>query len=155
MSKHQYWFAADAIALQMPTFFFEIADGYFYGFPAIGDRGLKVSRHSGGVSHPAPVELDSLVDSEDEAAARRFLAKHLPFCSDQLLSQQACMYTLSPDEHFVVDRHPEYDRVVFAAGLSGHGFKFTSVLGQIMAELAMESRVMPEIQFLGLQRFGA
>ena len=158
LSKHQYWFEADDVARDLPTFFFETSDGCFYGFPSIADEeeaqvGMKVARHSGGTFHDEPVELEHLTDSEDEAATRAFIAKHLPFCGERLLRQQACMYTVSPDEHFIIDRHPNLDRVVFAAGLSGHGFKFTSVLGRVLTDLALRTSEKPQTDFLGLSRF--
>jgi glycine/D-amino acid oxidase-like deaminating enzyme len=63
------------------------------------------------------------------------------------------MYTMSPDSHFIVDRHPQAPNVVFAAGLSGHGFKFTSVLGEVLANLAIGQPAGLPIEFLGLRRF--
>ena len=63
-----------------------------------------------------------------------------------------CLYTMSPDEHFIVDRHPEHDRVVFAAGLSGHGFKFAPVLGAALADLATHGTTRLPIGFLSLDR---
>ena len=159
LSKQQYWFEADDVAKDMPTFFFETPDGCYYGFPAIADErsggvGMKVARHSGGVPHTEPVDLEKLTDPDDEAATRSFIAKHLPFCGERLLRREACMYTLSPDEHFIVDRHPNSDRVAFAAGLSGHGFKFTSVLGRVLADLSLGTAEMLETDFLRLSRFG-
>jgi glycine/D-amino acid oxidase-like deaminating enzyme len=60
---------------------------------------------------------------------------------------------MTPDEHFLVDRHPEHPHVVFAAGLSGHGFKFTGVIGQALADLATEGRTQLPVGFLRLARF--
>ena len=64
-----------------------------------------------------------------------------------------CLYTMSPDEHFIVDRHPAHANVVFAAGLSGHGFKFTPVLGRALADLALDGSTPLPIDFLSLKRF--
>ena len=63
------------------------------------------------------------------------------------------MYTMSPDEHFVLDRHPEYTQVAFVAGLSGHGFKFTSALGELLSQLALDGQTCSAAEFLGCQRF--
>jgi sarcosine oxidase len=63
------------------------------------------------------------------------------------------MYTVTPDGHFIVDRHPEYDNVFFGAGFSGHGFKFTSVLGEALGKLALFGTSDLPIEFLGLARF--
>jgi len=67
--------------------------------------------------------------------------------------RSVCFYTMSPDEHFIVDRSPLDPNVVFAAGLSGHGFKFTSVLGETLAELAMNGTTGLPVEFLSLARF--
>jgi glycine/D-amino acid oxidase-like deaminating enzyme len=69
------------------------------------------------------------------------------------LRHSVCFYTMSPDEHFIVDRHPDCENVLFAAGLSGHGFKFTSVLGEALAELATAGSSQQPIEFLSLARF--
>ena len=70
------------------------------------------------------------------------------------MKHSTCLYPMSPDEHFVVDRHPLYPQVVFAAGLAGHGFKFTCVLGEALADLALEGRAGLAIGFLSLERPG-
>jgi len=64
-----------------------------------------------------------------------------------------CMYTVSPDEHFVVDHHPQYSQVSFTAGLSGHGFKFASVLGEILTELSLDGQTQLPAGFLSCERF--
>ena len=64
-----------------------------------------------------------------------------------------CMYTNSPDHHFIIDRHPAHPRVTLACGFSGHGFKFASVVGEILADLATEGKTKLPAQFLGLSRF--
>ena len=64
------------------------------------------------------------------------------------------MYTNTPDEHFVVDRHPGFANVTYAGGFSGHGFKFSTVIGEILADLTMHGRAMPEAEFLRAARFG-
>lgn len=156
LPKHQYWYAPNADiknAAAMPTYFFELANGYFYGFPAIDDRGLKVAQHSGGTPTAEPVSLLNLTDEQDQRRVHDFVTRHCPINSGRLLSQQACMYTMSPDEHFIVDAHPFHQRVCFAAGMSGHGFKFTPALGRVLAELATGQTVEPNIDFLTLKRF--
>ena len=158
VTKQQYWFEPkpgdeDAAANALATFFFELPSGYFYGFPAVDGRGLKVARHSGGGEVDEPVSLEGQSDDEDLDAVEEFVRNHHRLCSTKLKSQQACMYTFSPDEHFIVDRHPESDRVVFAAGLSGHGFKFTTVLGELLADMAMGRQPSETANFLRLSRF--
>jgi sarcosine oxidase len=65
------------------------------------------------------------------------------------------MYTLTPDEHFVLDRHPASDRVVYGCGFSGHGFKFASVIGEALADLALDGQSELPIGFLSARRFAS
>lgn len=162
LRKHMYWYRCDTQDyLQshgFPCFFFDTPDGYFYGFPEHGAYGLKVARHSGGT----PVEqVDGTHDrdQEDQQLVEEFLSQYLP----NVLGPQAnpsaltrwsgCYYTMTPDENFIVDRLPDYPQVVVIAGLSGHGFKFTSVLGEIASHLAMETDCGLDIDFLGINRY--
>ncbi len=73
--------------------------------------------------------------------------------SPERLEHKTCFYTRTPDEHFIVDRYPGCDRVAYAAGLSGHGFKFTTVLGELLVDLATEGEVALDIGFLSGDRF--
>jgi sarcosine oxidase len=68
---------------------------------------------------------------------------------------KTCLFTNSPDEHFILDRHPHHPEVMLAAGFSGHGYKFCSVVGEIMADLAEKGEAQHDIGFLGLKRFTA
>ena len=135
-----------------PCFLFETAAGIFYGFPEIDAGGLKVAEHTGGKPVADPLQVDRSVSAEDRAPVERFLASYMPRVSKDLLKHAVCLYTLSPDENFVIDRHPGHPQVAFAAGLSGHGFKFTSVLGETMAQLALDGRAALPIEFLSLAR---
>jgi len=83
------------------------------------------------------------------------LTECLPGVGRTMQRRSVCFYTMSPDEHFVVDRHPRSEDVLFVAGLSGHGFKFTSVLGEALAEMAVAVRTALPIDFLALRRFSA
>jgi monomeric sarcosine oxidase len=157
--KPLFWFGAPSASYAeefgFPCFFFEEPDGSaYYGFPARDADGLKVAEHSGGRPVTDPLALDRGVDPGDEAAVRGFLDRYLPGANGPRTRHAACMYTLSPDEHFLVDRHPEHPQVVFAAGLSGHGFKLASTLGETLADLAADGACRPEAEFLGLRRLG-
>jgi sarcosine oxidase len=155
--KHLYWFpAGDRRYGQKqgcPTYLFELPYGIFYGFPRIDDLGVKVAEHSGGATVADPLTDTRELDAADLARVEAFLAAHLPGVGRPMQHRTVCYYTMSPDEHFVVDRHPQYASVFFAAGLSGHGFKFTSVLGDALADLASEGRTALPIRFLSLARF--
>ena len=82
-----------------------------------------------------------------------FVASYLAGVSQRVTGHSVCLYTMSPDEHFIIDRHPDHGNVVFAAGLSGHGFKFVPVLGRVLADLAIDGRTELPIEFLSLSRF--
>ena len=93
------------------------------------------------------------MDVGEEQRVITFLAKHLPGVSHRASHHTVCLYTMSPDENFIVDLHPRHANVVFAAGLSGHGFKFVPVLGRALAELALDGGTELPIGFLSLGRF--
>ena len=137
-----------------PTFFYETIDGYFYGFPVRDARGLKVAQHSGGEIVSDPLHVDRSIDQTERAQVDRFLRVHLPQVAIPATDHAVCMYTMSPDEHFIIDRHPQHPQVAFAAGLSGHGFKFASVLGESLVQLAIDGAANLPMGFLSLQRFG-
>lgn len=137
-----------------PCFLFETPTGTFYGFPEIDGSGLKAAEHSGGEPVTDPLSVDRSLRPEDKARVDAFLARHLPGVTRDCLKHSACMYTMTPDEHFVVDRHPAHPQVAFAAGLSGHGFKFTCVLGEALAELVIDGSTALPIAFLGAGRAG-
>jgi glycine/D-amino acid oxidase-like deaminating enzyme len=121
--------------------------------PRIDARGVKVAEHSGGALVSDPTQLDRQEKEEDRRRTADFIAAHLPDLTTEPHDHAACMYTMSPDEHFIVDRHPECVDVVFAAGLSGHGFKFAPVLGAALVDLALEGGSSLQIEFLSLNRF--
>jgi len=136
-----------------PVFLFELPEGIFYGLPQIEADGVKLAEHSGGQIVEDPLTVDREVFPDDAARIEAFLSKCLPHVSLSQLRHEVCLYTMTPDEHFIVDRHPDCPDVVFAAGLSGHGFKFAPVLGQALADLALESATELPIEFLSLKRF--
>lgn len=156
--KELFWFEAANRDYEAdtgcPAFFFETPEGVFYGFPAIDGDGVKVAEHTGGEPVADPLNLDRSPLPADRDRIDRFIARHLPGVSRTLRRHAVCMYTMSRDEHFVVDRYPGCDNVFFAAGLSGHGFKFTPVLGEILADLVLTGQTDRPISFLRLGRPG-
>ena len=136
-----------------PCFLFELPHGIFYGFPAVDERGLKAAEHSGGEPVADPRAVDRQLHAVDQQRVDGFLHQYIPSVRTPCRDHAVCLYTMSPDEHFLVDRHPDDPRIVFAAGLSGHGFKFTPILGQALAELATEGVTRQPTAFLSLGRF--
>lgn len=127
--------------------------GLHYGFPMLADcPGFKLARHGHGLEVD-PDTVNREYTKEDEDDLRNVLQTHLPKANGPLLSMRVCLYTNSPDHHFILDRHPHHRRVVVACGFSGHGFKFGSVLGEALAEVALTGRTDLPIDFLSLKRF--
>ncbi|MDB5171412.1 MAG: Sarcosine oxidase [Phycisphaerales bacterium] len=129
------------------------AGGLDYGFPLHPENpGLKIAHHAPGQpADPNNVIRDPL--PADEQTFRPALRQYLPTADGPLLSLRTCLYTNSPDHHFIIDRHPRHERVTIACGFSGHGFKFASVVGEVLADLATSGKTELPIGFLGLRRF--
>jgi sarcosine oxidase len=138
----------------IPVYIVETDDGSFYGFPYLSDQGLKVARHGTGDAAD-PDHLDREPRPGEDARVRRFVDRYIAGGAGRLRASKICMYTRTPDEHFLVDRHPLYPGVVFASACSGHGFKFASVMGEILADLATTGTTQLPIGFLSLSRFAA
>lgn len=153
LRKPVFWFRTRSpVYRSAPCFLYELSGGVFYGFPDLGGQGLKTAEHSGGESVENPDEVDRKMRRTDLVRIRRFLARHLPLVSSELVKHSVCLYTMSPDEHFIVDEHPEHPGLWFAAGLSGHGFKMVGVLGEALADLALDGVTKLPVEFLGLGR---
>jgi sarcosine oxidase len=154
--KPLYWYEpADEtyhIDRGCPAFLYELPEGIFYGLPQIDALGVKLAEHTGGQLVSDPSSIDRYLDAGDEARVAGFAGNYLPRLTRRLLSHATCMYTLTADQHFIVDRHPVYQQVALAAGLSGHGFKFTPVLGEALVDLAMDGNTKLPVEFLSAAR---
>ena len=137
-----------------PTFFYELGDRTFYGFPSFDGKTVKVAEHSGGQPLTNPADINRDCDSDDVVFLEDCLKQLLPGVVPQLNRHAICLYTLTTDQHFVVDLHPSWSNVSFAAGFSGHGFKFCPVIGQALADLAERKSTDLPIQFLSANRPG-
>jgi glycine/D-amino acid oxidase-like deaminating enzyme len=153
--KSLFWYEAPLVygaAQGCPIFLHETPAGVFYGYPQIDHFGLKVAEHSGGQSVTDPLTVNREIDPQDRQRVEEFLDGYLPGVSRTLQKHVVCLYTMSPDGHFIVDRHPHHPQVAFVAGLSGHGFKFAGVLGEILTELTLDGRTHAPIGFLASHR---
>jgi sarcosine oxidase len=140
---------------RFPVFNVLVPEGRFYGFPEFGVPGFKFGKYHHLAEQVDPDTLDRVANAVDEAALRVFAERYFPDAAGATLDMQVCMFTNTPDEHFLVDIHPEYPQITFAAGFSGHGFKFCSVIGEIMADLALDGRTRHDISLFRLSRFAA
>jgi sarcosine oxidase len=157
LRKYVGWFAvrhgdfrADS---GMPTYFFELPHGTFYGFPSLDGQLVKVAEHSGGQVVKDPHKVQRSRQDGDTDRLAEFIRWHLPGLLPIPSQDSVCLYTLSSDQHFVVDLHPQWRNVVLAAGFSGHGFKFAPVIGEALADLVLTGQSPLPIQFLKLARF--
>jgi sarcosine oxidase len=135
-----------------PVWFLETHWGDIYGFPEIDDRGFKLAEHSSGTEVADPLQPDRALWPDDRRPLEALIRTHFPGVTSDCLHHAVCMYTMSPDGHFIIDRHPDDQRICFVAGLSGHGFKFASVLGEIMSDLSLDGETEMPIEFLSLER---
>lgn len=135
-----------------PIYIWQVPEGWYYGFPHIPGSGLKLGRHEIGEATTARTIRRS-VDADEIEMLRALLDCYMPGASGAVLKTLTCMYTNTPDEHFILDLHPESSHVIFGCGFSGHGFKFASVIGEILADLALEGTTAHDIRFLSRERF--
>jgi sarcosine oxidase len=137
---------------RFPIFLVDVPGGPFYGLPAIDRFGVKVARHYNAPELPDPDGVNWTPTPEDGRAVRAFLDAFLPGVGP-LTKAQVCMYTVTPDRHFVIDVHPAHPQVSVACGFSGHGFKFASTVGEVVADLADAGRTPHDIGMFGAKRF--
>ncbi|MFS8056273.1 N-methyl-L-tryptophan oxidase [Rhizobium sp. BR 317] len=124
---------------RMPAFLRDEGDeGSYFGFPAIGVDGIKVGRHAHFMESIDPNQANPPVNDRDKALLDSFIARRLPAAAGVRVNAITCRYTMLPSEDFLIDLMPGEPNVVVASPCSGHGFKFTSVVGEILAGLAME-----------------
>lgn len=151
------WFAADDLWRAdrgAPCFAFDLPEGFFYGFPALDERGLKLAEHRPGEPVADPDHVDRTLRPDDVAPLHHCLGQVLTGVRPELRHHATCLYEMSPDGHFLVDTLAEDPNVVVAAGFSGHGFKFASVMGEILADLALDGGTRHPIHLFGLDRPG-
>ena len=138
---------------RLPVWIMELDDEHaFYGFPALPGQGAKISRHHGGTVVD-PDRVDRNATAQDELPVREFIRRHMPNANGPRLDARACMYTNTPDYNFVLDFHPSDRRIVIASPCSGHGFKFSNVVGSIAADMVLTGTTSFDIGFLSLDRF--
>jgi sarcosine oxidase len=134
--------------------------GCFYGFPVLpkdsfkGPEGFKLAWHYPGTLCD-PDKVNRSVSKEDLDVLKTFLDKFFPGLYVSANTAKTCLYTNSPDEHFIIDYLPGYEgRVAVAAGFSGHGFKFVSVVGEVLCDMLLQGASQLPVEFLSLHRFG-
>lgn len=152
----QFWFdpvcaCDDFSPARCPVHLWEHENGrFFYGFPDLGE-GVKVAgHHEGKLTSPEAIDRD--VKPDETESMRCLVKKFLPKADGPLRSAVVCMYTNTPDRHFLIDAHPQYPQVLVASPCSGHGFKFSSAIGEVLADLVMKGRSKFDLSLFGMGR---
>jgi sarcosine oxidase len=138
---------------RFPVFGYEEANGSIrYGFPTLDGATIKVAVHHEGVTTD-PETVDRRVHPGDVAPLAEFVGRRLTGVGQEPTRSKVCLYTNTPDQHFIADHHPDSGRITLLGGFSGHGFKFASVMGEIAADLALNGATERPIDFFSLKRF--
>jgi sarcosine oxidase len=152
------WFQpvdAGAFADDFPVFLLESRHGLHYGLPPYGRLGLKIAKHHHFDEVVDADRYDMTVSAADEKAIRAPLGEFLPAANGRMRDAQTCLYTMTPDQTFIIDRMAEAPRVVIASPCSGHGFKFAPVVGEIVADLVTGGSTPHDITPFRLGRLNA
>ncbi|MQG45640.1 MAG: N-methyl-L-tryptophan oxidase [SAR202 cluster bacterium] len=147
--KRPELYAAEAF----PVFGVFTEEGRYYGFPSHAVPGFKIGRAHHLLQKVDPDAIDREVHPEDEDILRQAVNRYFPLAAGKLLDGKTCMYTNTPDGHFMIGTLDGQPQVSVAAGFSGHGFKFASVIGEIMADLAQNGATEHDINLFRLDRF--
>jgi sarcosine oxidase len=143
---------------RLPVFLMESRHGIHYGFPhdfpILGASAIKVAKHHHADQSVEPEACDRTVTAEDERLIRAAVAEHLPAANGRLIRAKTCLYTVTPDGDFIIDRLPGAPQIVVASACSGHGFKFAPAIGEILADLAITGASPHDISRFTLARFG-
>ena len=126
-----------------------------YGFPAMDGPagGIKAAIHGSDVVC-TPESVDRGIHESDVRKIIEKLKVRMPALDGEVVRAKTCMYTMSPDEHFVIGTHPAISSCTVACGFSGHGFKFASIVGEILADLATKGSTAHPIELFSPRRFG-
>ncbi|MFN8582966.1 MAG: N-methyl-L-tryptophan oxidase [Gemmatimonadaceae bacterium] len=140
---------------RFPIFILDCELGVYYGFPEHAVPGLKIGRYHHLGETVDPNRVDRETHRRDEATLRECVKSYFPAANGTLLTSKVCMFTNTVDEHFIIDRHPAHERVLLVSPCSGHGFKFCSVIGEVVADLVAQGRTDHDISLFRFERLGS
>jgi sarcosine oxidase len=138
---------------RFPVFNLIVDEGRYYGFPVFGIPGFKFGRYHHLEEEGDPDELDREPSQRDEQVLREFAERYFPEGAGPTSSLKTCLFENTPDEHFLLGLHPGHENVLVAGGGSGHGFKFASVIGEIVAQLVRGESPPLDVGLLSPDRF--
>jgi sarcosine oxidase len=139
----------------LPVFAIDGGEDIMYGFPVFAGMGFKCASHFGGrqLAHADLARQDA--GPADEAVTRRFLERYLPAGAGPLRAMKTCIYTMTPDEDFIIGPSRTDPRIVLCSACSGHGYKFASVIGEALADLSTNGATRHDLSRFSLDRFDA
>jgi sarcosine oxidase len=135
-----------------PVFNMEAPEGRYYGCPVHHVPGFKIGKYHHRDESVAAESVDRDAHPEDEAVLREGIRRYFPDADGPTLAMKVCMFANTPDGHFLIDHHPEADKVIIAAGFSGHGFKFCGVVGEIAVDLATKGSTKWDVELFRIRR---
>jgi len=138
---------------RFPVFNLTVDEGRYYGFPVFGVPGFKVGRYHHREEQVDPDDFEREPNLTDETVLRDFTTRYFPGAAGPTMALRSCLFTNTPDDHFVIDVLPDAPQVVIASPCSGHGFKFCSVVGEILADLASRGATDHDVSLFRLRRF--
>jgi sarcosine oxidase len=138
---------------RFPVFLLQDQDGLLYGFPADAAGRIKIAKHHHFDEAVDPDGYERSISPADVAAIRRIAAAYLPGADGPLVAAKTCLYTMTPDGDFIIDRLPNLPQIIVASPCSGHGFKFAPVIGEILADLAVSGSTRHDVSRFSLARF--
>ena len=144
------WFEPE----NFPVFYIHVDEGSFYGFPSVDGHGFKIGKYHHLGERIDPDRMDREPHPRDEGVLRAAIRKYFPAADGPTLQMTTCLFTNTADEHFVIDRLHDRPPVVVGAGFSGHGYKFCSVIGEVLADLALDGGTRHDIGLFAAGRFG-
>lgn len=124
-----------------------------YGIPSHDNSGFKIAFHGGQtLNHPSETNYNP--DEDVVTSLREFMSAHIPEVAQaHVRESRICLYTMTPDEHFIIDTHPEHDHIAIGAGFSGHGFKFSTIIGKMLSDIALEGETPHNDTLFKIKRF--
>jgi sarcosine oxidase len=135
-----------------PDFLLTVPEGSFYGMPSIEGVGLKIGRHDNGeVTTARTIRRD--VDAAEIDALRAVLDRYMPGASGPVTQVITCMYTMTPDEQYIIEPHPQHPQILYGCGCSGTSYKFSGVIGEMLADLALTGTTGYDMGFISSGRF--
>jgi sarcosine oxidase len=151
------WFEPNELSVfsvdKFPVFLLESRHGIHFGLPKHTEPGIKLAKHYPYGPTIDPDNCDRLVTPDDEAGIRSAIAEFVPAASGRLVAAKTCMYTLTPDGTFIIDRLPNSPGIIVASPCCGHGFKFAPIVGEILSDLATIGMTEHDISDFRLERF--